>query len=325
MALFRFIIRNIENGFYSRYGKRRVKGGKMATSCKKVGLLGTGLVGTALTEVLLEQGYEVHIWNRTEDKMAHLKEKGALMEPSPEAVASSCSALILSVMTTEVVVSLCEGPKGVLSASPPPRYVLDTTTGDPEQTIALAMRLKERGIYYLDSPISGSSRQIRARKGVMMVGGEPEAFAHCKGVFHALAEKVLYLGPVGSGSKAKLATNLVLGLNRLAFAEGLAFAQSLGLDLPRFYSLIRGTPAYSVAMDVKGEKMLKGDYTPDAKAEQHWKDLGIILKYADKSGIRLPLGEAHYSLLEKIIQRGWGDLDNSVVFKYLQEREGGKG
>ncbi|MCX7787202.1 MAG: NAD(P)-dependent oxidoreductase [Spirochaetes bacterium] len=291
-------------------------------SHKLVGVLGTGLVGSALTEVLLEQGYEVHIWNRTEEKMVPLKEKGAQVEPSPSAVASSCSTLIVSVMTTDVVVSLCEGSQGVLSASPLPRYILDTTTGDPEQTIALAMRLKQRGIYYLDSPISGSSRQIRGRKGVFMVGGETDAFEQCKSLFHALAEKVFYLGPVGSGSKAKLATNLVLGLNRLAFAEGLAFAQSLGLDLSRFYALIRETPAYSMAMDVKGEKMLKGDFSPDAKAEQHWKDLGIILKYAKQVGMRLPLGQTHYDLLKEIIQTGWGDLDNSVVFKYLQERKG---
>lgn len=287
---------------------------------KSVGVLGTGLVGSALTEVLLEQGYEVHIWNRTEEKMAPLKEKGAIVEPSPAALASHCSVLIVSVMTTDVVVSLCEGPRGVLSASPLPRYLLDTTTGDPEQTVALAKRLQRQGILYLDSPISGSSRQIRARKGVVMVGGDAEAFEQCKQVYHAFAEKVFYLGQVGSGSKAKLATNLVLGLNRLAFAEGLAFAQSLGLDLPRFYSLIRETPAYSVAMDVKGEKMLKGDYHPDAKAEQHWKDLGIILKYAEQGGMRLPLGQTHYSLLGEIIQMGWGELDNSVVFRYLQEK-----
>ncbi len=324
------MIEKIENDFYTApvapAGKaRKRKIDTMGDSQKKVGVLGTGLVGSALTEVLLEQGYEVHIWNRTEEKMTPLKEKGARVEPSPKAVASSCSTLIISVMTTDVVVSLCEGPEGVLSASPLPRYILDTTTGDPEQTMALALRLRERGIHYLDSPISGSSRQIRARKGVLMVGGEALAFEQCKRVFHALAEKVFYLGPVGSGSKAKLATNLVLGLNRLAFAEGLAFAQSLGLDLPRFYALIKETPAYSVAMDVKGEKMLKGDFSPDAKAEQHWKDLGIILKYAEQGGVQLPLGKTHYSLLGEIIQRGWGELDNSVVFKYLQERKGGKG
>lgn len=289
---------------------------------KTVGVLGTGLVGSALTEILLEHGYEVHIWNRTKEKLEPLRNKGAIPETSPEAVARSCPTLIISVMTTDVVVSLCEGSHGILSASPLPRYILDTTTGDPEETIALAERLRQRGIQYLDSPISGSSRQIRARKGVVMVGGEEDAYEQCKPLYQTLAEKVFYLGPVGSGSKAKLATNLVLGLNRLAFAEGLAFAQSLGLDLPRFYALIRETPAYSVAMDVKGEKMLKGDFSAEAKAEQHWKDLGIILKYAEQAGMRLPLGQTHYTLLQEIIRKGWGDLDNSVVFKYLQERQG---
>lgn len=294
----------------------------MEKNKKIVGVLGTGLVGSALAEVLLEHGYEVHIWNRTKEKMETLRHKGAIPEASPETVACSCPTLLISVMTTDVVVSLCEGPHGILSASPLPRYILDTTTGDPEQTLVLSEKLLQQGIHYLDSPISGSSRQIRARKGVFMVGGEEEAFERCKPLYETLAEKVFYLGPVGSGIKAKLATNLVLGLNRLAFAEGLAFAQSLGLDLPRFYALIRETPAYSVAMDIKGDKMLKGDFSAEAKAEQHWKDLGIILKYAAKTGTWLPLGQSHYALLQKIIQKGWGHLDNSVVFKYLQETQG---
>jgi 3-hydroxyisobutyrate dehydrogenase len=288
-------------------------------SKKVVGVLGTGLVGSALSLVLLENGFKVHIWNRTYEKMEHLVKQGAIPEKSPCDIGKVCERVFISVMTTDIVVSLCEGQNGLLSANPFPRFILDTTTGDPEDTIALSNRLASRGVFYLDTPISGSSRQIRERKGVFMVGGEREAFDQNEDILLTLAEKVFYLGPPGSGSKAKLATNLVLGLNRLAFAEGLAFAESLGLNPRQFFYLIRETPAYSVAMDVKGEKMLKGDFSPESKIAQHYKDLEIIKKYAQQRRTVLPLMEVHRSLLEKMLQEGLGELDNAAVYKYLSE------
>ncbi|MBP7495203.1 MAG: NAD(P)-dependent oxidoreductase [Spirochaetales bacterium] len=288
-------------------------------SKKVVGVLGTGLVGSALSLVLLENGFEVHIWNRTYEKTEPLVKKGAIPENSPCDIGKVCERVLISVMTTDNVVTLCEGQNGLLSADPSPCFILDTTTGDPEDTIALSKRLASRGVFYLDTPISGSSRQIRERKGVFMVGCEREAFEKNEDILLTLAEKVFYLGPPGSGSKAKLATNLVLGLNRLAFAEGLAFAESLGLNARQFFHLIRETPAYSAAMDVKGEKMLKRDFSPESKVVQHYKDLEIIRKYAQQGGKVLPLMEAHRSLLEKMLQEGLGELDNAAVYKYLSE------
>ncbi|MHC4331740.1 MAG: NAD(P)-dependent oxidoreductase [Planctomycetota bacterium] len=152
-------------------------------------------------------------------------------------------------------------------------------------------------------------------------GNHISRFDHLRlNIFSALAEKVFYVGPSGSGSKAKLSSNLILGLNRLALAEGLVFAEKLGLDLEAFLELLKATPAYSAIMDTKGEKMLKGDFAPQARVRQHHKDVALILKYAQKAGQELPLSNVHLDVLEKAIAAGDADLDNSAIIKEIRRR-----
>ncbi len=285
---------------------------------KSIGVLGTGLVGTALAEILLERDYRVHVWNRTAEKTAALVKKGAVAEQNPAAVGEACDKVFISVMTTDVVEDLCEGSGGLLSARESPRWVLDTTTGEPDQTAALAERLARKGVFLLDSTISGSSRQIRRREGLFMIGGDPEAFASCEYLFREVTKDYEYLGPSGSGSKAKLASNIILGLNRLVLAEGLVFAERLGLDLSRFLSVLKRSPAYSAAMDSKGEKMIRRNYAPEAKISQHYKDVQLILRKAVNPDRSLPLTSVHSRILEAMIERGQGGADNSAVVEYFR-------
>jgi 3-hydroxyisobutyrate dehydrogenase-like beta-hydroxyacid dehydrogenase len=290
---------------------------------KSIGVLGIGLVGTALAEILLERGYPVHVWNRTMEKTQVLVNRGAVAGKTPADVANACDRVFISVMTTKTVAELCEGPEGLLSSAEPPRYILDTTTGDPKETIALAGRLAEKGIAFLDSTISGSSRQIRDREGLYMIGGDPGAFSDCEDLFREVTKEYEYLGPSGSGSKAKLASNIILGLNRLALAEGLVFAERLGLDIARLLPVLKRSPAYSAAMDVKGEKMVKGDYTPQSRIAQHHKDLTIVKKYADEAGQNLPLTELHLQIMEAAIKAGEGEKDTCIVIEELRRRRNG--
>lgn len=153
-----------------------------------------------------------------------------------------------------------------------------------------------------------------------MVGGEKVAFEKCLDIHRALSEKAFYLGPSGSGAKAKLASNLILGLNRLVLAEGLIFAEELGLDLEPFLELLKVSPAYSVSMDVKGRKMLEGDFEPQSRIHQHHKDVSIILKYAEIAGQELPLSKLHMDILEKAIAAGDAELDNSAVIREIRRR-----
>lgn len=297
-----------------------VGGRKGRNLLESIGLVGIGLVGTAIAECMLRKEFGVVGFDVDRSRRSRLDEMGGKVVGSAADVAERTDRIVLSLPSTDIVRQVIEGPGGILEAGSPPRNIIDTTTGDPEETTKLAEKLVGRGIYLLDSTISGSSKQVRDRQAVFMVGGDKQAFEACKDIFHALTEKVFYLGPSGSGSKAKLASNLILGLNRLALAEGLVFADRLGLDPGEFLELLRVTPAYSAAMDVKGKKMVAEEFTAEARIQQHHKDVSLILKYAESLGQELPLSRVHEDILDKAIAAGDGDLDNSAVIREIQRR-----
>ena len=280
-----------------------------------IGLIGVGLVGSALGTQLLQHGYGVVCCDIDPVKSAAL---GGTAVETPAAVAERCERIILSLMTTAIVREVVAGADGLLSVAGRPTYIIDTTTGDPDDTVALAAELSAAGIAYLDATISGSSAQICQQGGTFMVGGSAQAFAHNRDLFACFSDRVYHMGTAGSGSRAKLASNLVLGLNRLALAEGLIFAERLGLDLASLLTVLKDSPAYSAAMDSKGRKMLDGDFTPVARLRQHHKDVELILACARKAGQKLPLSAAHCELLAAAVTAGDGDLDNAAVIRQLR-------
>lgn len=285
-----------------------------------IGLIGIGLVGTAIAERLLAGEFNVVGFDIDSAKRMHLEELGGKAVSSPAQVAQQVGRVVLSLPETDIVRQVVEGPAGILQANTPPSYIINTTTGDPEETMALAQRLAEQGAYLLDATISGSSRQVRDKEAVFMVGGDKAAFETCMDIFQTLTEKVFYLGASGNGSKAKLASNLILGLNRVALAEGLVFASNLGLEPETFLELLKVTPAYSAVMDTKGKKMLDDDFTAESRIRQHHKDVSIILKYAEMAGQELPLSKVHLDILEKAIEAGDGDLDNAAIIQEIRRR-----
>lgn len=287
---------------------------------ERVGLVGLGLAGTAIAGRLLVEGYDVVGFDIDPARCEELCRDGVKIASTASEVGEQAGRVILSLPDTSVVVQVVEGPGGILEAATPPKYVIDTTTGDPDQTAALAKRLAERGIKLLDAPFSGSSQQLMNKDVVFMIGGERSAFQACRDILEKLSREGFYLGESGSGSRAKLASNLILGLNRLALAEGLVFAKKLGLEPKAFLELLKVTPAYSAAMDVKGDKMLNGDFESQARLAQHCKDISIILKYAEQLGQDLPLSKVHRDVLQKAIEAGDGNLDNSAVIREIERR-----
>ena len=283
-----------------------------------VGIIGIGLVGSTLARHLLNAGHPVIGFDIDATRCNTLEARGGKSVGSPRDVAEHSNQVFLSLMSTDIVKQVLKDSDGILEADNKPRYIIDTTTGDPDETVKLAQEMRAHNIFFLDAPISGSSEQIRRKEGVVMVGGDPGAFAVCEDLLKVIAKKYFYLGSSGTGSKAKLASNIILGLNRLVLAEGFVFAEKLGLDLKAFLPLIRETPAYSCAMDVKGRKMIEDDFTPQSRITQHHKDLDIVLEYAKKLGQLLPLTTLHQEILEHAVAAGDGDLDNAAVINQIR-------
>jgi len=278
-----------------------------------VGLVGTGLFGTALAERLLTDGYPLVVYNRTRAKAEPLLARGATWSDNPLA---DCKRVIFSLFTTEQVEQVLEQMNWPSLRG---RIVLDTSTSDPQQTIVLGARLASRGVEYLEAPFSGSSEQARNHQATALVSGERDPFRACSDLWDCLAAKTFYVGAWGNAAKMKLVTNLVLGLNRAVLAEGLVFAESTGLLMDDALRVLLNSPAYSQTMEAKGPKMVEGEFKPQARLAQHIKDVRLMLKEAARGGISLPLSEVHLELLEQAEAAGLGELDNSAIIRVLQD------
>ncbi|MBU10414.1 MAG: 6-phosphogluconate dehydrogenase [Gemmatimonadetes bacterium] len=285
----------------------------------RVGLVGLGLMGAVIAERLCERGWQVIGYDIDP---AHAQRMTAEISLACDVgdVFGRAETVILSLpdhhAVTAVLSQIGEEPVDEASAC---RLVIDTTTGDPEATQANADQLEKAGISMLDATISGSSQQLASDEAVVMIGGDHRVIEAQSHLLDALGQHRVHLGPVGSGSRAKLASNLVLGLHRLVLAEGLVFAEALGLDPQQFLELLVQTPAYSRQMDHKGPRMVAGDFeSPAARLRQHAKDVDLILDCARSAGIRLPLTPVHARLLADAIAAGDGDLDNSAIIRQLR-------
>jgi len=297
------------SGVSRRWRNLNQDGAEAIVDANSVGIIGLGLMGTALAERLLEAGYAVWVHNRTRQKSEPLLARGARWSDNPLVV---CDRVVISLYTTDTVEEMLDRLSVGLR---PGQILIDTTTGEPEQTARLGARLDARGVQYLDAPISGSSEQTRRGEATAIVGGPREALDACRDLFQCCVAKTLYAGPCGSAAKMKLVSNLVLGLNRAALAEGLAFAQAIGLETEAALDVLLNTMAYSRIMDTKGRKMIEGDFSTQARLSQHLKDVRLILAAAAGAGQALPLSETHCRLLEAAEAAGFGDADNSALIR----------
>lgn len=280
-----------------------------------IGLIGAGLMGLAMAERLCAGGREVLGWDISSVQRSALSNLGGAVADNSNEVFQRCNHVILSLPDDDVVSRVLSeaGP-----ALHPGQIVMDTSSGAPETAAEIDRQLAPRGVEYLDATVSGNSEQTRHGQVMMMVGGSRVAFEKCQDLFRLFAKHIIHTGPCGSGAKMKLITNLVLGLNRAALAEGLVFARSLGLNDEQTLQVLKDSMAYSRIMDAKGGKMVHEDFEPHAKLSQHLKDVRLMLEAAAKTDTRLPLSETHRDILLFGERNGLGQLDNSAIIRAIE-------
>lgn len=286
-----------------------------------VGIIGLGLVGSALAERFLAADFSVVGNDIDADKRRALKAAGGQAVEDAAEVARRSERILLSLPTSEIAAELLQKIIGQL----PGKLVVDTTTGEPETMARLGAWLADHGVEYVDATIAGSSAQVRRGEVVVMLGGSDAAVQRSRDLLSMFAAQWFHLGPVGSGARMKLVVNLVLGLNRAVLAEGLAFAKACGIEPGTALELLKAGPAYSRVMEIKGTKMLTGDFSPEARLAQHHKDVELILAAAEKAGQKLPFSRLHEELLAGLMADGLGNLDNSaVLWAFAPQGLGGK-
>jgi 3-hydroxyisobutyrate dehydrogenase-like beta-hydroxyacid dehydrogenase len=288
------------------------------TTTRQIGVAGLGLLGSALSARLIGAGFDPKGYDINATKTAALAKAGGTAATLDEV--ARCDVVVLAVFDIDQVEEVVQN--AVVPALTPgaTKTVLCASTCDPDRIAALIEKVAPQGVSMIETPVSGSSGQVRNGDGVGLIGGGRDTVDSVADIIDALYPKWFYMGAAGNGGRAKLAINHLLGLNRLVLAEGLVFAEKLGLDLKSFLDVARQSAAYSQVMDIKGPKMVSGDYTPQGFIHQSLKDFRLILDQASKRGQELPLAALNAEALAACIARGEGERDNAAVIEEIRRR-----
>jgi 3-hydroxyisobutyrate dehydrogenase-like beta-hydroxyacid dehydrogenase len=284
-------------------------------TAQPVGLVGIGLMGEVYARRLIAAGFSVAGFDVDAARTERLAQIGGRAASLAD-IARDCEPIVLAVFNTDQVEDVVE--RALIPAAAG-KIVICTSTCDPDRIAALGARV-ENTLRFLEVPVSGTSAQVRAGDGVGLIGGDAHIAQAVAGVLDALFPRRFHIGKIGDGGRAKLAINLVLGLNRLALAEGLIFAERLGLDPAAFLKVARVSAAASQVMDSKGAKMVSREFAPEGRVRQTLKDTQLMLDQARRLAQKLPLLAVHAEVLEACIRHGESEQDNSIVIEEIRRR-----
>ena len=287
---------------------------------KSIGLIGLGLMGEVYASRLIAAGFDVIGFDLDAARNERLRQIGGRVGSLAD-VARNGNPIVVAVFSTDQVEDVVE--RALLPAAAG-KIVICTSTCDPDQLAALGARI-EKQLRFLEAPVSGTSAQVCHGDGVGLIGGDAQVAEAAAPILDVLFPKRFHMGKIGDGGRAKLAVNLILGLNRLALAEGLVFAARLGLDEAAFLDVARSSAAASQVMDTKGPKMVTGDFAPEGRVRQTLKDARLMIAQARKIGQELPLLAVHAAVLEACLRHGEGERDNSIVIEEIRRRGRSKG
>jgi 3-hydroxyisobutyrate dehydrogenase-like beta-hydroxyacid dehydrogenase len=283
-----------------------------------VGFVGLGIMGRGMSRNLLAAGVDLVVWNRTAERMAPLVEEGAAAGESPSDVGARCDVVITCVSDTPDVEEVLLGDEGVAAGADEGTLVVDTSTISPEATRELAGRLGERGIGFVDAPISGGSEGAEQGTLSVMVGGDPEHVARARPCLETFASRITHVGPVGSGQAAKLTNQILVVTTMLGVSEALVFAAAQGLDLDRTLEAVTGGAAASWMLENRGPQVIAGDWSPGFTIDLQQKDLRLVLEAAEAAGVPVVATSLIHQLYAALQAAGLGGEGNHALAKAIE-------
>jgi 3-hydroxyisobutyrate dehydrogenase-like beta-hydroxyacid dehydrogenase len=288
-----------------------------------IGFVGLGLMGSSLCKSLLGGGFEVLGYDLDPERCRELDERGGKSVSSIAEAVGGVPIVVLSLPNGDIVREVCLGEGGIVGSAAPGLVVIDTTTARPADSIATAEELARAGVVFLDASLSGTSKMAETRDLIAMVGGPQEAYERIGPVLDALARARYYLGPVGSGVRAKLVVNLALGVSRVMLAEALVLGERAGMDLEALLEVLKDSVAYSRVMDVYGTRMVAGDHLPPtSRLKTHTKTVNLILEFGHDVGVPLWLTPVVAQILQIGRLTGMSDWDSTATIEVLRRLTG---
>ncbi|MBC2329154.1 NAD(P)-dependent oxidoreductase [Listeria swaminathanii] len=285
---------------------------------KKIGFVGTGVMGASMAGHLLEAGYEVFVYTRTKAKAEGLLSKGAHWEETPGALASKVDVLISMVGYPQDVEELYLGENGFLENLASGSVAVDMTTSSPALAKKMAKVALEKGVGMLDAPVSGGD--IGAKNGTLaiMVGGAEEVFLKVKPIFEILGSSVVLQGAAGAGQHTKMVNQIAIASNMIGVTEAIIYAEAAGLNPSRVLESISGGAAGSWSLSNLVPRVLKDDFSPGFFIKHFIKDMGIAISEAKQMGLELPgllLAEKMYQTLA---EQGLSEEGTQALIKYYR-------
>lgn len=292
---------------------------------KTVGFIGLGLMGSAMADMLLADGYDLTVWNREPEILEDFGRRGARIAANPAEVTAHTDIVVLCVLDTQAVEAVTLKAGGVVEAGTPDKVLIDHSTAMPKPTEAMAGELKSRcGMRWIDAPVSGGPAFARERHLTIMAGGEEAAFNSVRPLFASYARNVTRMGPTGAGQMTKVINQAISGVSYVLMAEVLRLAEQSGIDADRIPECLSGGHADSTMLHFAYPKMLKRDFTPPAsKASQMLKDLKNVQGEAERLGLDLPLVETARARFGAYVGKGNGESETASIYRsYLGDSDG---
>jgi 3-hydroxyisobutyrate dehydrogenase len=289
----------------------------------KIAFIGLGAMGGGMAARLLESGAHVAVFNRTRAKGEELAGKGAVLADTPAEAATGAEIVFLSLATSEVVENMLFGADGVVETLPKGSIVADMSTVAPDFAVGLRDRLAETGHRGLDACVLGNAQHAKDGELRFMIGGAAEDVETIRPVIAHLAKEIVHLGEPGKGATAKLALNLLMGVEMQALAEAVVFGEKAGLDRRTLIRLIAASGYSAPVMKFKAGVMARRAFeNPDFRLKLMRKDLGLVLAETQRLGVPMPATAASHDWLTNAKNQGLAEHDCAAIIAIMEQAAG---
>ena len=285
----------------------------------KIGIIGIGMLGEAVSLNLLNSGYEVSVYNRTKEKTINVEKKGAKVMESPKILAENTELIIIIVKDAIAVKDVSFGKNGIIKSKNENLIVADMSTIDSTESKYIANEFQKNHIQKLEIPVMGGPNVAIKGELVMMASGQKTSFDYCKTVFDKIANKIFFLGEQGIANSIKLAMNLQITMLALSLSEGITLVKKSNVDPKIFLEVLNSTYFKTGMSENKAFKMIEGNYNPTFTLANLKKDITTMTNTAKKLGIELPMINKAEELYKDAINEGLGDLDYTGIIEYIKK------
>jgi 3-hydroxyisobutyrate dehydrogenase len=288
----------------------------------QIGYVGLGVMGSQMANRFLEKGHMVVGYNRTRSKAQWLIDKGLKLVDSPRLVAESVDVVFSMVTNSAALSQIADGPTGIIEGLGPGKVWIDMSTASPAMSRGLAAKVREKGADMVDAPVSGSVVTVQQGKLSVMVGGRPETFERIKPLLLDLGPKVTHVGENGLALVMKIATNLALPVQILAFTEGVLLAEKSGIPREKAVEVLLNSVLASPMLQYRGPFVLKMPDEAWFNVNMMQKDMQLALELSRQVNVPLPTAAVANEYLTAARAMGLAELDFAVIFKVLEHLSG---